>query len=388
MLVTLPHSNFKINSMKVSKFIERFTLITIFAVGLIGFSSCLDEIDFASAETIDEAIAIQGKVVKANPSYISVTIRGVFNFMDVPRLLDARLVTVEDESGNTVELPTGADGVFYLEVADNDPNFKIDYGKSYKINVSTFDNRNYSSSLEELLPAPSVEDLTVAKTQIETVDANGNTKTFDQLTYSVSTPLKPTNSTENARLLWEFISTYQFTDSPESYGARACRPTAIESAAKTCYITTSPQTNYISLNGQELSVDRVDNFEVLNTGISSIYAEGYYLTVSQQSLTQTAYDYWAQVGNVVARTGDLFQAPAGKVITNLVNTEDPKEDIFGYFYATEETVRRVYVSPDLADNPPLPCPAPPSEGGQAPNDCCNCSSVTTSSTVRPVWWIN
>ena len=374
--------------MKVSRFIERYSLIAILAIGLIGISSCLDEIDFASAETIDEAIAIQGKVVKANPSYISVTIRGVFNFEDVPRLLDARLVTVEDESGNTVELPTRADGIFYLEVPDNDPNFKIDYGKSYKINVSTFDNRNYSSSLEELLPAPAVEDLTVSKTQIESVDVNGNTRLFDQLTYSVSTPLKPVNESENARLLWEFISTYQFTDSPEAYGQRACRPTRIESEAKTCYITSSPQNNYISLNGKELSVDRVDNFEVLSTGISSIYAEGFYLTVSQQSLTETAFDYWAQVSNVVARTGDLFQAPAGKVITNLVNTDDPREDIFGYFYATEETIRRVYVSPELADNPPLPCPAPPNEGGLAPNDCCNCSSVSNSSTIRPAWWIN
>ena len=374
--------------MKLSKFIEQFTLITVLFVGLFWLSGCLDEIDFASADTIDSAIAIQGKVVKADPSYISVTIRGVFNFQDVPRLLDAREVSVEDESGNRVELPTRADGVFYLEVPDNDPNFKIDYGKSYKINVSTFDNRNYSSSLEELLPAPTPENLMVKKTQIESVDVNGNTKLFDQLTYSISTPLKPENFNDNARLLWEFRSTYKFTDSPESYGARACRPTRIESESKTCYITSSPVSNYVSLNGLEFSGDRVDNFEVLNTGISSIYSDGFYLTVSQQSLSQTAYDYWAQVGNVVARTGDLFQAPAGKVITNLVNVDDPKEDIFGYFYATEENVRRVFVSPDLADNPPLPCPAPPSEGGMAPNDCCNCSSVSNSTTVRPSWWIN
>lgn len=374
--------------MKVSKFIERFALLIIFTVGLFGLSSCLDEIDFASAGTINEAIAIQGKVVKANPSYISVTIRGVFNFTDVPRLLDARLVTVEDESGNTVELPTGADGIFYLEVPDNDPNFKIDYGKSYKINVATFDNRNYSSSFEELLPAPVIEGLTAERTQIESVDLNGNTKLFNQLTYGISTPLKPEASSENARLLWEFTTTYQFTDSPEAYGARACRPTSIDAEAKTCYISSSPLSNYVSINGPELSVDRIDNFEALNTGISSIYSQGLYLTVSQQSLTQTAYDYWTQVGNVVARTGNLFQAPAGKVITNIANTDDPKEDVFGYFYATEETIRRVYVSPSLADNPPLPCPAPPSEGGLAPNDCCNCSSVAKSTTVRPVWWIN
>lgn len=374
--------------MKVSKFIERFTLLIVFSVGLFGLSSCLDEIDFVSESTINEAIAIQGKVVKANPSYISVTIRGVFNFQDVPRLLDARLVTVEDESGNIVELPTRADGIFYLEIPDNDPNFKIDYGKSYKINVATFDNRNYTSSLEELLPAPVIESLTVEKTQIESVDVNGNTKLFDQITYGISTPLKPANTSENARLLWEFITTYQFSDSPQSYGNRACSPTRIEDEAKTCYITSSPVSNYVSLNGPALSVDRVDNFEVLNTGISFLYSEGLYLTVSQQSLSQTAYEYWTQVGNVVARTGDLFQAPAGKVITNLVNTEDPRENVFGYFYATKETIRRVYVSPELANNPLLPCPSPPSEGGQAPNDCCNCSSIANSSTVRPVWWIN
>ena len=374
--------------MKLSKFIERFTLIFVLFIGLFWLSGCLDEIDFSSAETIDSAIAIQGKVVKADPSYISVTIRGVFNFQDVPRLLDAREVTVEDESGNRVALPTRSDGVFYLEVPDNDPNFKIDYGKSYKLNVSTFDNRNYSSSLEALLPAPTPENLTVKKTQLETIDVNGNTNLFDQLTYSISTPLKPVNSEQNARILLEFESTYQFTDTPESYGTRACRPTRIDEQSKICYITASPLTNYVSINGADLSVDRIDDFEVLNTGISTIYAEGFYLTVSQQSLTETAYAYWSQVGNVVARTGDLFQAPAGKVITNFVNLEDPKDNIFGYFYSTEETIRRVFVDPGLADNPSLPCPAPPSEGGQAPSDCCNCSSIPNSSTIRPVWWIN
>ena len=377
----------KFNSMKLSTFIKCTTFL-LFTSGIIGLSSCLDEIDFASADTIDDAIAIQGRVVKADPSYISVTIRGVFNFQDVPRLLDARLVTVEDESGNVVELPTRADGIFYLEVPDNDPNFTIDYGKSYKINVSTFDNRNYTSSLEELLPAPAIEDLTVQLTQIESTDANGNTTLFDQLTYSVSTPLQPDNSSENARLLWEFISTFQFTDSPESYGRRACFPTSIDEVSKTCYVTSSPVDNYRTLDGTNLSVDRVDNFEVLNTGISSIHSEGSYLTVSQQSLSQTAFDYWEQVGNVVSRTGSLFQAPAGRVITNLVNVDDPREDIFGYFYATEETIRRVFVDPSVAGNPPLPCPAPPSEGGQAPSDCCNCSSIGNTTTIRPVWWIN
>lgn len=358
-----------------------------FIGGLVFLSGCLDEIDFATADAIDESIAIQGRVVKSDPSFIAITIRGVFNFEDVPRLLNAQEVTVEDESGNIVEIPTNADGIFFLEVPDDHP-FKIEIGKSYKVNVTTFDGRSYTSSLEELFPAPIPDDLSVERTQIEVRDVNGNNRLFDQLTYGISTPLRPPNSFENARLLWELISTFQFTDSPESYGRRACFPTRIDEFNKTCFISSSPVTNYITLNGPELGVERVDNFEILNADLNSNYAEGFYLSVLQQSLSQTAFDYWEQVGNVVSRDGSLFQAPAGKVITNLVNTVDPKEDIFGYFYATEQSTRRIFVSPDLADNPPLPCPSPINEAGQAANDCCNCLTAGDATTERPTWWIN
>jgi len=361
-------------------------LIVFAGIGLILLSGCLDEIDFANASSIDDSIAIQGRIVKANPSFINVTIRGVFNFQDAPRLLNAREVTVEDESGNKLELESNADGIFFLEIPDDHPTFKVDYGKSYKLNVSTFDNRNYTSSLEELVPVPKVDEISAKRTQIETVDANGITKTFDQITYQVSTPLKVDETAQNSRLLWELISTYKFTDSPESYGRRACFPTRIEDNNKTCYITSSPVNNYITLEGPELSVDRVDDFELISTALLPIYAEGFYMTILQQSLSETAYNYWSQVGTVVARTGDIFQPPAGQVITNFVNIDDDREGVFGYFYATEQSTTRVFISPEFAGNPTLPCPAPPTEGGLAPNDCCNCLTAGLSTTVQPEWW--
>ncbi len=374
--------------MKFTKYIERFGLVAFLAFGLVVVSGCLDEIDFASAGQIDDSIAIQGKIVKANPSFVSVTIRGVFNFQDAARLINAREVTVEDESGNKIELESNADGIFFLEIPDDHPNFKVDYGKSYKINVSTFDNRNYTSSFDELQPAPIPEAINAKRTEIETVDVNGNSRIFDQITYSIDSPLKAPNSSENSRLLWELISTYKLTDSPESYGQRACFPTRIEEFNKTCYITSSPVTNYLTLDGTELSIDRVDNYELLSTGLTPLYAEGFYMSVLQQSLSEEAYAYWAQVGTVVDRTGDLFQAPAGKVITNIVNTDDEKEDVFGYFYATEETVKRVFVSPEFAGSPNRTCPAPPTEGGQAPNDCCDCLTAGKSTRIQPEWWVN
>lgn len=362
-------------------------MAVVFIGGFIFLSGCLDEIDFVSADTIDESIAIQGKIVIGDPSFVTVTIRGVFNFTDVPRLLNVREVTVEDESGNIVEIPSNQDGVYFLEIPDDHP-FEVAFGKSYKVNVSTFDNRNYSSTLEELLPAPVPENLSVERTQIQTQDVNGNPQLFDQLTYSISSPLQAPGASENSRLLWELITVFQLTDTPEAFGRRACLPVRIDEFDKTCYVTTSPVANYVTLDGPDLSGDRIDNMELLSTGLSFVYAEGFYLNVLQQSLSPTAFAYWEQVGNVVSRDGSLFQAPAGRVITNFVNIDDPNDDIFGYFYATEEITRRIFVSPDLADNPQRLCPSPLSESGQAGNDCCDCLTAGDATTDRPVWWIN
>jgi hypothetical protein len=98
-------------------------------------------------------------------------------------------------------------------------------------------------------------------------------------------------------------------------------------------------------------------------------------------------DYWNQVNTVVSREGDIFQDPVGKVPSNFKNADTDDEDVFGFFYATEQEVIRIFVSPEEANNPNKWCPQPLTEGGQAPSDCCDCSTEIGSSTFKPSWWI-
>lgn len=365
---------------------KRIVGIFILAIGIFGLSSCLEEISFTQPEAIDDGIAIQGKLVKGDPSIVSVTLRKTFDFAEAARLINAREVTIINESNNELELKSNADGVFTLEIPADHPDFKVEYGNSFKLKVATFDNRVFESEFESLSPVPQPDNLEVKKTQIVTKDVNGNEKLFDQLTYTVSTPLAPEGIAEKTRILWEMVSTYRFSDTPEAHGQRACRPTQIEEENKTCYLTSAPVTNYVVLNGQTLSMDRVDNYEILNANPTPIYSEGLYLTVLQQSLSPTAFEYWSQVNQVVDRTGDIFQSPVGKVITNFKSMSDPDAEVYGYFYVTEEKVQRVFVSPELAGNPPKPCPAIPNDFGQVSNDCCNCLTITNSSREKPEWW--
>lgn len=352
---------------------------------LIG--GCLDRIDFNRPETISDGVAIQGKLVKGSPSFINVTLKQVLDFQSAPRLINARAVTLFDESGNSLALDTRAEGVFFKTIFDNDPNMTIDFGKSYKIKVETFDNRTFESALETILPVPTPTALNAKRIQKETVNAVGEVVVSnDFIGFTLDTPLEVNPGAGNVKLVWELEGVYQITDSPETHGSRACRGTRIEEFNKSCYVSVSPSDNFLPLDGTTLNVNAISDFALYNLPISPIFSEGYYLRVFQQSVTDDAFEYWSQVNKVASRSGSLFEASVGKVKSNITNVNEPEKETFGYFYATEEKEIRVFVAPELAESPRLPCPGALNQGGAAPSNCCNCLTIANSTAERPIWW--
>jgi len=359
--------------------------------GLFGLSiliaGCLDGIEFDRPNTIEDGVAIQGKLVKGSPSFINVSLKQVLDFESAPRLINARAVTLFDESGNSIALDTRAEGLFFKTFPDNDPSFTIDFGKSYKIKVETFDNRTFESALESILPVPTPSSIQAKRIEKQTLNVIGDIVTSDEFVgFSISTPLELSPGSGNVKLIWELEGVYQITDTPETHGFRACRGTNIDDLNKSCYITVSPSTNFIPLDGTQLTVNSITDFNLYDLPISPLFAEGYYLRVFQQSVTDDAFEYWSQVNQVASRTGSLFEAPAGKVKSNIINVNNPEEETFGYFYATEEKEIRAYVDPILADNPGLSCPGMLNQGGGAPSNCCNCLTIPNSTIERPTWW--
>lgn len=366
------------------------SLLLIFGLIYLLFvtPSCLDEINFDRPTTIENGLAIQGKLVKGNPSFVRVTVRKIFDFSDNARLINVKSATLTDEDGNSLDLDSRQEGVFIEEIPDDHPDIKIEYGKSYKLKVETFDNRIYESSLEELLPVPAPTDLKVKRIVKEGVDGLGNIVDREFLAFTIDTPLSLSEEGNNVKLLWELEATYKLSDTPENYTFRNCFPVRVTNLTnKTCYITSSPVQNFVPLDGRTINQKFIEGQTLYETIITSLFAEGYYFTAFQQSMSNSAFEYWSQVNQVLSRTGDLFEPPAGKVTTNFVNVNDPNDDIFGYFYATEEKLIRVYVSPESVGNPPVVCPAPLTEDGRADTNCCDCRTAGNADTERPDWWV-
>lgn len=376
---------FKTALMIISKYLKTFS---IFGLILFYCSSCIDEIDsvLPNSADIDTAVSIQGRIVKGNPSYVSVKIQSISNFSGSLPKVDAKEVTVEDDAGNQLVLERIDRGSFFMEIPDDHPTFRVTFGKSYKVNVATEDNRNFTSSLDRLFPCPEPDDLTVQVVDVEAVDARGNDRIVQQFLYSISTPLTPGDFRIRARLAWKVKATYKITDSPFGPLNQDCNILS-NTVQKSCYVDLLPLTNQVTLDGPSLGVDRIDNFEILKTTINVLHAEGFYMTVTQQSLDKEAYRYHEQLRNLGDRTGDPFESPVGKIISNISSTNNEKEKVFGFFYATEEKVRRIYVSPELANFPTPSCQAFQENGDLLPRKCCDCTSLKNSTTTKPEWWI-
>ena len=358
--------------------------IGIILIGLL-LTTCQEFIDFAPPDTIKNTIFIEGKLTKGDPSTVFVKIGQVFNFVSNPSLLLADWVEIIDESGQALPLKSREQGIYRLNIPNNHPTFKIDYGHGYKIRLQLKNQAIYESSYDTLYQVPEMAELKFEKISKNVIFPDGKQETQAIISFLVSTPLTTTNNTK-PHLLWEFESLFKQSDDPAAPGFGKGPCIAESDTSKTCYLAINPVENYIALNTKTFSGDQLVDFSIYEADNTNtfVFSEGYYLTVYQQSLSDAAYEYWAQTNQLTNRNGSIFEAPSGKIVTNFSNANNPKDEVFGFFFATESDFKRLYISPDDAGNPRSHCP-PVAEHSIL---CDNCLCWQNSTTEKPDWWEN
>ncbi|MDH3648790.1 MAG: DUF4249 domain-containing protein [Saprospiraceae bacterium] len=360
----------------------KMVFVTLLLVCILPLS-CLDKIDIEIPQAVKEGLVIEGQLTQGNPSHIRVSLTRIFDFTANSRKpVNVRDVFLIDDIGNRVEIPEKSPGVYETTLPPD--LIPVEVGNAYGINIFTQDGRELLSTLDPLLAVPEPTKITLEPVEVEVSNAIGEPSVEDFFRFILHTSANSSEPGRKARLQWQIERTYKLTDSPMP-------PPAVD--PKTCFITEAADVFSISILDANTLIDVSEVIvPVYETPINSQFAEGYYLTVYQQSLSEGAYQYWDQVSQVVERTGNMFEAPAGKIQSNISNIEENSSDeIFGYFYATQRDTIRLFVSPETANNPETFCPGPPSlppPGGGCPRvPCCDCLVAEQSTTVRPNFWV-
>lgn len=366
--------------MKINRLLKIICGISLIAsLSLIG---CLEEIDLDIPKgTAEDALVIQASLIKGNPSVFDLTVTRLFDFTpDALRRINVLRVDLSDEDGNSFEIEAQGTGIYRYEFFDDDPNLKIEVGKSYKLRVAALDGRIYESSMEPLLPSPSNGSLVGRKIEKEFIVDEEEIVMDSFIQFSINTDLRAEGSTENSLIRWSAQRVFRLTDDG-----------SFIMDAKTCYITENLDVTEVKVfDGSEVTDERLENFDVFDDRLDYHFSEGYYAVIIQEALSAGAFRYWSQVSEVLSRDGNMFETPAGKIKSNFTNINDPDEEAFGYFYAASTDTIRLYVSPSQFGERDERCPPttpPPPGGGCGVAVCCDCLSAEFSTTIQPEWWI-
>jgi len=322
----------------------RYALLLLLAIGI---QACISDVEFDPINNIEDTLAIQGQFARGNPHVFSARIGRVRDFSGRSIPIVVREVTLSNELGQEVVAPNTNGDFYEVSIPENSADFMVEDFMTFSLSVRTADGRIYESTSEPLLPVPSVEEVNATIVEREAIGAADQIVLQRMLSYAVNTELTIPNTPDLIGLRWTFSETYQLTDTPVD-----------GSEAKSCFIFQGlGANNEIVVDPQELGVNRLDDFILFERPIGNTYAEGNYFTILQHSLSPGAQDYFNAISNIIVRDGNIFESPAGRVISNFTNIDDPEDEVFGYFYATTIDTARVFLSPtELGPITPR-CPA-------------------------------
>lgn len=348
--------------------------ILIFCALAFLLGGCLDEIELKDQRFDTQAIIIQGRLILGSPSVVEINVERVGEYDGLERTahIGSAKITLLSADGNSIEVPeVNFAKVYRVSIPQNSSTFKVQAGQSYRIKVNLLDGRSYESELEPLLPVPDLEKTSYTIQELSIPDKKGFITPANYFRFWINSSLFAGNSTQKSKLRWELHGVYRLTDD----------------AKKVCYNYEPQRPEQVFLyDGLAAQRNRLDTFYLANAKLDHRFAEGFYLTVFQESLSSSAFRYWNQVKTLSERSGSMFEEPAAPISSNIRSSADPAEKVYGYFYATAQDTLRLYVSPAQAGSPTTYCPQPPTPR-IGPTICDNCLLNTGSTLVKPAFWI-
>lgn len=342
-------------------------------IGLFMLSSCISDLDFDTVKDSQRILTVQASLVKGNPHVFTARVQTLAGFATTSAGGIGNKVTLYNDLGQHIDIPRVGILEFTLEIPEDSPDFAIEDFMNFNIKVESNDGRAFESSMEQLLPVPKIEELNFNVVKRLEPGPLGDLVPMTRLEFTINTPTLIPNSQDIVNLRWTFEEVYRLTDD----------------RGKVCYITQGlgAIVEKVFINPGFQPVTRLDDFELLIGVITTTQAEGNYFITLQQSLSPTASVYFEAVSELVDRDASIFTGPAGKIASNIVNVDDPNEDVFGYFYATTIDTVRVFISPESVGFPSTRCPAVSNRPVACPDIvCCDCLEANRSTTEQPIWW--
>ncbi|HRG66956.1 MAG TPA: DUF4249 family protein, partial [Saprospiraceae bacterium] len=308
----------------------------MFALLVVFQTACLDTIEIDVPTIFENGLVIQGGLIRhGNEARVIVQFRSISDEKSQSNVIRVQNAFVHNDLGQTKELILDVDG-FYKTVIEDSINFNYNFGRKFFIKVTTYNGDQYVSEPETLSNSPAIESLTWKIVKKSIVNNLNQIELADFVEIYLTTP-KPTDLNY---LKFDVINAYKYTDQLEGFPP-----------GKLCYVTQRADTrNVLLYDHTNLSIPVIKDIPVYDHRIDYLFSEGYYATIVLQSIGKKAYDYYTQINELNNREGSIYDAPAGKILSNIKNITRPDQNAYGFFYAVTQDTARISIQPAEVGN--------------------------------------
>jgi hypothetical protein len=252
--------------------------------------------------------------------------------------------------------------------------FQAVVGRTYQLFIQTENGKQYRSKPELVRAVPKLGKIYTEFKRLPTGFPNPIGE------YSVFMDVQD-SSTPDEYYRWEsihwekLIYCQYFTDPNETpsriYAQPCCQDCYEFKICKEC----SPIYSDRLTNGKEIKRQLIAKYPYDSL-------QPYYLRIRQYAISKDVYNFWNTVQIQAQNTGGLFDVTPKQVRGNMLSTNDPNEEVLGYFSASDVDEKVVYLERERADIKPfeafIPIRFPV---------CFPCQEFNNRSRVMPKDWI-
>lgn len=292
----------------------------------------------ADIENEPELISIEGSLIKGEEEQtVKVSITASLNtstFIPV-RGCDVSLI---DEFDNAWPYRDLSGGIYRTSIPDEE----LILGRHYKIRVITVEGNVYESDYELLSPGIEV-DTVYYEIEDKVDEMTGEAYTGIQFYLDVKA-----GEDDSRYFRWRIDETYEYTSfGPISYFYLDDTHTPIvpenEWAVYRCWkggeVSGLFQSSTMNLSQNEKKKIQLNYVSALTERLRIKYS----LQVKQYTLSEDAYNYFEQNRLATEEADGLYTRQPRQPITNMGNVDDEAERVLGYFWASTQTNKRIFV---------------------------------------------
>lgn len=330
------------------------------------FSACIDPLE-VEIKNDGTSLVVYAEVTDQSEKY-TVELSRTSNYESgQPEKETNAVVQIIDSNGKEYQFVEEKPGVYRSCPAE----FVGVINESYKLRISTQDEKVYESDFEKIIPTGEVESVYFNKEEVfELVD--GRSRPITGLKFYCD--FKDTPDQDFLKLDWE--GTFQFKSAPQ------------DSLHEYCWITESSKLDINLYEDSFTNNTLKERFEITFLEKGFRFVDDYSFQVQLKSMNRGAYNFWRLIEQQVNNDGSIFSALPAQINSNIKCISDPSENVLGYFMTSAVSSQRVRVSPYDIGSPSSVIsgcrPFRPSDPIQ--DYCYDCSLYPNSVAEEPSYW--